>query len=206
MRYDDEHLDLMIAKLEQSVHRQGWDKPAHLAIVQERRANVLVMEPLPFYLESPPGAFVEFMGSRFASGDDWSQQITMAMMHQYPGFYGLAFICEVWANEVLSPEEQNAMAHRGESLADVPGSYEARQLLMADVYGQSRVVFRKRGQKPFVGRIDHTGGRATHGLYQMVHRLAAELPDDRCDREALAKMAVISPEAAQERWKEMQKP
>ncbi len=202
MRIPTDQINAALLKLEQSINRLGWDKPAHLTVLHQNRPGSLVPEPLPVRVQSPPGEFLEFVGQRFASGDRWSQDMTDMMLLRYPNFYGIGFVVEVWANEELSPETQNAMAERGESLADVPSSYEARTITIADVYGKTHGLLRRRGQKPVVDEVTFTGGRIMQALYQMVSVVAAKLPDDACDRDALAKMAVISPDAAQALWEQ----
>ncbi len=200
MQIPNDQINATLLKLERGIHRLGWDKPSHLAVVQQNRPGTLTAEPLPVRVQNPPGEFLEFVGQRFASGDRWSRDMTDMMVLRYPRFYGLAVVLEVWANEELSPEQQNEMAERGESLADVASSYEARTITIADVYGHTHALLRRRGHKPIVDKVDFIGGRVLEALYQMINAIAVKLPDDACDRETLAKMAVVSVDEAQALW------
>jgi hypothetical protein len=181
----------MLTKVEQTIHRQGWDMAATLFTVHSIRDGALMAAQVPLQLEDPVEGFIDFCGDVMLSSEtQWADQLT-SMLASKPGICGFLISAEGYRHESMSPAERAALP-KGMSLADVPGSKEARDLTIIDSWGRWFSVTRVRGEKPVATCPEQVGGMMYEGLLNMMRSVAVKLPPEWHDPAGLAAAQPIS--------------
>lgn len=177
--------------LESAVAGRGWDQPPMLFAL--RRA------PGPGFLVPTP--LIVPLGA-WASGTPYDVVSTVADMVDpdpndadppparavkgltawlaSPDFAGVGLLVEQW-QYVGDPEQVNGVETSGRSLADIPGSVEARSVLAVDRDGRAYFVSRVRGKEPAAewfhrdGTYGGAAGTVPHPLATVGGRMLAAL-------------------------------
>lgn len=178
----------LVLKLEQIIHRAGWDKPPRLYGIKRTADKLRLTTEMPVPWDGEPGAILEAVAGNMAEPTEWGDMLARGIA-LIDGFDGLLFAYEGWMSAEPA-SERDADDHR--RLADIPGSKEVRGVLAADVRGRIFAVNRIRGEKPAVQEFDEVTGRAPWALVTMVKAVAAHLPDEAVDREALANLTLLT--------------
>jgi hypothetical protein len=196
-----EFVNAALLKLEQTLHREGWDQPSRIFTVHTRHNNTMGLTQIPVQIQNPVGEFIEFMGDRMTDGSEFSRDIIESTVCAIPGFLGLLLVTEAWSNESISPTEHQVLLQKGLSLQDLPDTKEVRVIQMVDTFGRVYAVFRLRGEKPR-SEPNYGGGRIHTAMVKMVRAFASALPEGQADLDAL--LAVVTPtqEEMQEAYQE----
>jgi len=185
----------MLLKMEQAIHRGGWDQPPRFGYLT-RSPHALKFIPMPLNMRGEPGAAIEAAGMDMFHGGAVGGLLAKVTA-LVTGFYGWAFCFEAWATDTPS-------AHRERAAADTPGSKEMRGLAVVDIEGRLHELTRIRGEKPRVTLqpFNKYGGRAVNGLIMMLKAVVAHLPDDYpfLERETVDAMRVMTDEQITREW------
>lgn len=175
----------LMLKLEQRLHREGWDQPAALYVIVRTEDRMrLIKQPAP--LHSDPAARLKYIADVMSEPGNQLGELTAMAMAAFDGFHGLLFSHEAWQT-YLSTRERG-----GRAAADTPGSKELRGVLAITVRAKAYYVSRIRGERPSVEEFDDLGGRVADALVRMLRAVAVHLPDGAVDREALAALKVLN--------------
>lgn len=177
----------LMLKLEQIIHRNGWDEPPRLYAIKRYNNKLALSVEMPVPWQGSPAVNLQNIAARMAEGDEWGDLLARSIA-MIPGFDGLLFAFEAWSNWI-APSERD-----GRMLADIPGSKEMRGVFVVDVRGGMHLMRRIRGEKPTAEKYDEQSGRAVHALVTMVRAIATHLPDDAVDRKALDAIELLSDE------------
>lgn len=185
-----DEVERAVRALEIGVHRQGWDKsPSVMALMHNGRT--LLPAPLPVMLQEPLGEFMLFWANYLKTTQAGRQ---MAVNMADENFAGLALVSESWANSSLSPQEREADPRK---LADIPGSYESRDVLSVDTAGRLFMLHRQRGMKPLAGMSEVTG-RIPLALLSIVLTVAELMPSGTANVQALREVHLLTRDEAQD--------
>lgn len=163
------------------VHRQGWDKPPMLVVIDTSATGRIGLLPLPLPDFMTPNKFLERMFAEPGFSKRFCQLIATSCYE----FTGMAVIHEAWLMTTSSHAETTRLHNSGTSLKDQPGRKEARTIQAIDVYGRAWLVNRTRGEKPTVANTNDflAGGR----LFETLRRLILAVVKLQPGREELAR-------------------
>lgn len=159
----DEVMETMLTGMEAEINRDGWEEPPFLALLlQEPGKQKMYSELLPIDFQKPAGLYLLYLAERFTK----MPELPAHLGQENPGIVGLVFHYQRWANDELERED--------EDLADTPGSYEVRWMMIVDCWGRHYRSRRRRGQEPraFAGS---DGGKVPISLTQMMITLVPHL-------------------------------
>lgn len=179
-------MNKLLLGAESTVHRNGWDQPAFLAVLEESRPGMISLQTLPIPIPNPHGAGLIHIGRLFAH----DPELPTMLLRDYPTVQGLAFICEGWmANPKSTRTERNTFMRR---YADMPGSIEVRMITVVDLHGRVFNIHRMRGEKPVITHEEgEVFGRVAEGLRLMLLATARHAPDGEDHVTALEKLVVL---------------
>jgi hypothetical protein len=184
-----------LRKLEQGIHRYGWDQPPMCAELHWH-TSVMQVESIPLP-DGNPGEYLSSVARLFSS-DQPEVKAGVAGIAQ-PAFFGMVLVNEAWGNDELTPEQNQA---RRKPLADTVGSYESRIVSAVDIRGNIYCLNRRRGEKPEDWSRYPITGRVIRSLHAITLAVAERLPPGLADLEALRRAdAIPSPEELRARWK-----
>lgn len=181
-----------IVRLEEKMHRGGWDEPDKLfamigttaGTVPEfmrqgfpRQTQALVAYDLTGVLKALNGTVLNELADAMEQDPDAGMIAGLAK----PEFVGFAVSVETWVNMTMTPEERAEDPRR---LADIPGSVEARQIVSVDVAGRALMVHRQRGKQPITS-VSELQGRSLRGLARMTWAVARKMPLGSVELDAL---------------------
>lgn len=178
-RLPREVVNQLLLGVERKVHRDGWDQPSMLGVLDLVTPNVLALAKMPIEIGDPAGDFINYTGQLFRADPELPTRTVAGVRN----FFGMVFTCEGWQPRPgMTQKEHDALLRAGQGYADQPGSTEVRAILAIDLYARVYAVQRTRGEKATAADLDDpalkVGGQVAEGLRQMTLACAKLLPDN----------------------------
>ena len=169
--------------LEAQAHKNGWDAPPVVGVFYDvgigyRTASIPV-DIAEVHPETRVAlkALAESMRATREIRAPLNDQFTPEVRSQLAGIW---LIHEAWVSDI-APEERG-----GRSLADIPGSWESRGVVVIDCGGRVVYVRRTRGEDPVVeGEDVAVTGAMVEALADLLMEHCLSMPDDAYDRKAI---------------------
>ncbi len=183
---DREYIKQLLFRVEQSIHRHGWDQPPFIGTVGFLRPNMLSLNRIDMQIKNPPRVFLEWL----AGVHLMDPAVPQAMLDQHPGtFYGVVFVCEGWTKRGgVTSEQARKMQRENTSMADLPDAEEVRMIIAVDIWGRTYSIHRIRGDKPMMHEDNpnaSVAGGVAEALRQIVLSVVQILPDHKEQETAL---------------------
>lgn len=166
---DRETVTKLLLKVEQGVHRDGWDQDAWIGILYWVRPGVLALANSRIPVVENIGAWVDYLGKKFLADSDYAKALGEDIDHR---FFGWAAVTEAWGIDQTPEQARERYASSDPSIASRPDRVEMRNIHAVDIYARHYMIVRQRGQKP-VDWVNEPGlrelaGRVPQGLTNMV--------------------------------------
>lgn len=185
-----ERVAKLLLKVEQSIHKGGWDQPAVLGWLRLREPERMSFVRFEPPISGDPKMFLGTMIGYAETPEGRAILLGFAQSQEAKEFFGYAFVGEGWMRETHDPDSVD----RSRPFADQVGSIETRNLSAVTIQGDVISIMRKRGEKP-VTAMDAAwqGGQIPALLLALVKVVARMLPPGRVDLEQLEKVALARP-------------
>jgi hypothetical protein len=156
----------LLLKVEQHVHRAGWDQPPFLGSLHLSRPGAISLLPFPFRIESPPGDFLAYIAQICEANEQHANTFVSRSDATGPTF-GLAFVSEGWMLKG-TPEQTKAFLASNQRISQQDNKIEARSVSAIDVTGNIYFINRVRGEKPTWHNDMEVGGLVVESLRRIL--------------------------------------
>jgi hypothetical protein len=156
----------LLLKVEQQVHRAGWDQDPFLGSLHLSRPGAISLVPFPFRIESPPGDFLAYIAQIAEANEQHAHTFVNRSDATGPTF-GLAFVSEGWMHQG-TPEEMKAFVASKQRISELDNKIEARSVSAIDVTGNIYFINRVRGEKPTWHHDMDVGGLIVESLRRIL--------------------------------------